>query len=253
MAVMPVCVALLLFGLPHGTFDLALIKQAHEDRRMVAVVALYLGCAAAMYAVWRVAQPAALGMFFALSIVHFADDWAERLPPFFAHGTSTALLTAPAFLHHDALVKLFALLVGDASSTIFVAVALLIAPVSLAIAGVAIISLWSDGHRSDAVATALALGTMIFLPPLIGFALFFCLMHSPAHFTAAQRALNWQRAEQWMPVTIPLTCAALGIAALIFTMLTNVTLSGAMIGTAFMTLSILTLPHMAVPVIVARL
>ena len=249
---MVTCAAILLFGLPHGTFDLALIRQAHADRRMFAVVALYLGCAATMYVVWRAAPAWALVVFFGLSIVHFAEDWADQLPSFFAHGTSTALLTAPVLLHHDKIAALFALLVGDTSSALLAAMALLVAPVSLVIACVAIMALWSDGHRSDAVATALTLVAMIFLPPLVGFALFFCLMHSPAQFGAAKRALDWQRTAQWAPVTVPLTCAALGIAASIFATLSTFTVTGAMIVTAFTTLSILTLPHMAVPVIVSH-
>ena len=83
-------------------------------------------------------------------------------------------------------------------------------------ASVAMIALWSDGYRSQALATAFALSAMIFLPPLVGFALFFCLMHSPAQFAAAQHTLRWRRPAQWGPVIVPLTCAALGIAALVF-------------------------------------
>ena len=252
MIVMVTCAAILLFGLPHGTFDLALIRQAHADRRTFGVVALYLGCAATMYVVWRVAPAWALVVFFGLSIVHFAEDWADNMAPFFAHGTSTALLTAPVLLHHDAIAALFAILVGYRSSTLFAATAVLVAPVSLAIACAAIIALWSDGHRSDATATAFALIAMIFLPPLVGFALYFCLVHSPAQFAAAQRALDWLRIAQWAPVTVPLTCAALGIAALIFATVPTFTVTEAMIVTAFMTLSILTLPHLAVPVIVSH-
>ena len=247
------CAAILLFGLPHGTFDLALIRKAHADQRMLGVTALYLGCAAAMFAVWSVAPALALVIFFGLSIVHFAEDWTNRLPSFLAHGASTALLTAPVLLHRDAVEALFTLLVGDAVSGFLVAITILVAPVSLAIASVATITLWHDGHRRHAVATGSALTGMIFLPPVVGFALFFCLMHSPAQFVAARRALNWYRVRQWAPVAVPLTCAALGIAALIFATVATVAITGAVTITAFMTLSILTLPHMVVPMVVAQL
>ncbi len=247
------CAAILLFGLPHGTFDLALIRKAHADQRTLGVIALYLGCAAAMFAVWSMAPALALVIFFGLSIAHFAEDWTDRLPSFLAHGTSTALLTAPALLHHDALEALFILLVGDAASGLLAAVAVLVAPVSLAIASVAIIALWHDGHRINAVATGTALSAMIFLPPVAGFALFFCLMHSPAQFTAARQTLRWYRPRQWAPVVVLLTCAALGIAAIIFATLASAALTAGVTMTAFMTLSVLTLPHMTVPMIVAQL
>lgn len=247
------CAAILLFGLPHGAFDLALINRAYRDQRLSVVAPLYLICTATMFALWQAAPAIALLIFFGLSIIHFAEDWTGRMPPFLAHGTATALVSAPALLHHKTISSLFALLIGDAMSGIFAEVAILIAPVSLAIAAVSTVTLWLDGHRGHAVATALALCSMIILPPVIGFALFFCLMHSPAQFAAAQDALDWQRTHQWLPVIAPLTCAALGIAAFVFATLGTVALTDAMIGTAFITLSILTLPHLIVPMIVARL
>ncbi len=248
-----ICAVILVFGLPHGAFDLALIKRAHNKKRLSGVVALYLFFAAAMFALWHAAPALALLIFFVLSIIHFAEDWTDRLPPFLAHGTATALLSTPAILHQDIISALFALLVGDAAAGMFTAVAILIAPASLAAAAVGTVVLWLDGHRRHAVATAMALCSMIILPPVIGFALFFCLMHSPAQFASAQRTLDWHRARHWLPVIAPLTCAALGIAAFVFATLETVTLTDTMIGTAFMTLSILTLPHLVVPMIVARL
>lgn len=247
------CAAMLLFGLPHGAFDLALIKRAHVNQRLPAVVALYLFCAFAMYGLWQTAPVMALLAFFVLSIIHFAEDWTSRMPPLLAHGAATAVLSAPALLHQETITGLFALLVGDTASQLFGAIATLIAPVSLATAGVATLVLWIDGHRGHAMATAMALCTMMLLPPLIGFALFFCLMHSPTQFAAAQHLLVWNRVRQWAPVVAPLTCAALGIAVVVFDGFATFTLTNAMVATAFTTLSILTLPHLAVPLIMDRI
>ena len=247
------CSAILLLGLPHGTFDLALIKQAYVNQQLPAIIGLYLFGALAMYVLWHTAAGLALLLFFILSIIHFAEDWSGKLPPFLAHGTATAMLSAPALLHQDVIGSLFEVLVGGDTSQIFAAVAVLIAPVALATAAAATVTLWIDGRRSDASATAVALCAMIFLPPLVGFALFFCLMHSPAQFAAAQQTLDWQKFRQWVPVVLPLTGAALGIAAFVFATFGSVTFTGTMIATAFMTLSILTLPHLAVPMIVERL
>ena len=247
------CVAILLLGLPHGTFDLALIKRAHSTQRSPAIVALYLFCGIVMYAVWQSAPEVALLTFFVLSIIHFAEDWKDSLPPFLAHGTATALLSAPVLLHQEAIGALFARLVGNDASGLFVALAVLIAPVTLAIAAVATVSLWIDQRQSDAAATAMALCALIFLPPVVGFGLFFCLMHSPAQFAAAQRDLDWINSRQWAPAVVPLTFAALGIAALIFAMSGTVSLTDTMIVTAFVTLSVLTLPHIVVPMMVNHL
>lgn len=246
------CAAILLLGLPHGTFDVALIKRAHRDQRSPAIVALYLIGAVLMYAVWQAAPALALLTFFVLSIVHFAEDWRDSLPPFLAHGTAAALLSAPVLLHQDLIGALFGVLVGHDASELFAAVAILVAPVSLVIAVVAVVSLWMDRLRGEALVTALALSALIFLPPVVGFGLFFCLMHSPAQFAAAQRDLDWRTLRQWAPVIVPLTFAALAIATSIFALAGTVSLTDTMVVTAFVTLSVLTLPHIVVPMIVER-
>jgi beta-carotene 15,15'-dioxygenase len=245
--------AMLLFGLPHGTLDLALIRTSKADSRAVAVVALYLGCAAAMYALWRIDPGVALTMFLGLSIRHFAEDWVDQLPPFFAHGIVTALITAPTLAYSVALESLFSLLVGAALAATAVDVAILIAPVAIAVACVGIISLWTDAHRASAVATGLSLIGMIWLPPLIGFTLFFCLMHSPKQFSTGLKALGRRRPRQWALVVVPLTLAALGLACAIYISLQVEAVPQAMVITTFVTLSVLTLPHMIVPYLVRRL
>lgn len=243
---------ILFFGLPHGTLDLALIRMSQSDSKVFAVVALYLGCAAAMYALWRINPGVALLMFFCLSIRHFAEDWTDCMPPLFAHGTVIALMTASALSHPATLESLFAFLIGGALAAIVVDVAVLIAPVAIAIAGVGVTSLWVDGQRTSAVATGLSLAGMIWLPPLVGFTLFFCLMHSPTQFSAGLDALGWQRSRQWTGVVVPLTLAALGIAAAVYVALPAKTVPQAMVVTAFVTLSVLTLPHMIVPIFIRR-
>ena len=50
------CLAMLVLGLPHGSLDLELIRSRRRHGGMgdvLAVLTLYLGCAAAMVAVWR--------------------------------------------------------------------------------------------------------------------------------------------------------------------------------------------------------
>jgi beta-carotene 15,15'-dioxygenase len=242
-----VCAALLLLGLPHGTLDIALIRQSHRTKNMGAVVALYLGCAAAMYSLWQVAPAAALVLFFGLSISHFAEDWSGRLPPFLAHGTAMALLMAPAMFHSETLKSLFAALVGNSYAGLLTDAAILVAPLSVVIASVGLVSLWRDGYRTLTIATALSLVGMICLPPLVGFALFFCLMHSPTQFSAGLLSLRLRGVRQWSVIVAPLTVAALGIAALIYSRLAEGPVSTSVIISAFVTLSVLTLPHMAVP------
>jgi len=98
-----------------------------------------------------------------------------------------------------------------------------------------------------------ALVGMVVLPPVIGFALYFCLFHSPRHFRESLSALGWSGFAKWVWVVAALTIAAGTIAALIFGMEVRAAPSDRIMTASFITLSILTVPHMLVPILIDRL
>ncbi len=245
------CFALLLVGLPHGTLDLELIKRG-GGRVSTPVLLLYLSLAAAMYALWRVAPLAALVAFLLTAALHFAEDWREVDQPFLAQGAAVALLTAPALAHHAELAALFVALSGAERAAVIADVMLMLAPVGLAVAAVAAARLWATGRRPQAIVTAAALGAMVALPPVIGFALFFCVHHSPRHLREAWGSLARAGPGRYASVVGGLTVAAFGIAAGLFALEARADVAAQVVAASFMTLSILTVPHMAVPAILAR-
>jgi len=186
-----------------------------------------------------------------MATAHFAEDWSHAEHPFFALGIAVATLSAPALLHHDAVSELFVLLTGDQAAAGVADALLLVAPVAAACALVAIPLLWIRGHRVTAVNAACAITAMILLPPITGFAIYFCLIHSPAHFRAGLKHLG--PSTGIARPTIIATLGGLAIAQAALPFLPVVGPSDRMFMTSFMTLSILTLPHMAVPLIVRRL
>ncbi len=244
------CAALLVFGLPHGSLDIATLAKARSRSAfwLASVVALYLGCAALMYLIWQAAPVAALGTFLILACLHFAEDWQDDLPPFLAIGTAIAMLTAPALLFRTDLVSLFITLTGSPASASLADTALMIAPVSVvvAVAGLILTPNWVR-----ATETLAGLSGMILVPPPIGFALYFCLSHSPKHLASAvESASSGLFGHRRIEMTV-VTLAAVAIAAMIFIDATPPTLSEGAISASFVTLSILTVPHMLVPIIVA--
>jgi Brp/Blh family beta-carotene 15,15'-monooxygenase len=88
---------------------------------------------------------------------------------------------------------------------------------------------------------------MTVLPPVFGFALYFCLLHSPRHFSGALQTLSWHRVGQWIAVVAPLTLAALGLAAVIYRLELRPSISDQIVAASFMTLAVVTVPHMLVP------
>ena len=244
---------LLVFGLPHGSFDLAILRRADpsglQRRSRPGIVLLYLGFAAAMYLVWRAEPVLALASFLVLATAHFAEDWDDCGSGFMAAGIAAGIVTAPALFHGAALRSLFVLLTGDTAAAVIADVMLLVAPIACAVALVGLGILWQAGRRRAAVSAACALAATLLLPPVPGFALFFCLVHSPMQFRRHADSLALRGFGQWGRIVVPLSLGGLGIAAAVLVLNNNASLATGVFAGSFMTLSILTVPHMLVPIV----
>ncbi len=247
------CGAILVIGLPHGTLDLDLFRQAQPGVSRSLILLLYLGLAAAMAATWLTSPVFALALFYGLAVVHFAEDWSRTGSAFLAHAVALALLALPALTHPIALTGLFAAIAGTGASAIIVDLLRSVAPVATMVALAAIGLLWSVGARADALGGSLALVSMAMLPPVIGFALFFCLFHSPLHLHSGLAALSAHAKGQRGATVLLLTLAAIGIANVAFAFGAASPLSERAVAASFTTWSILTLPHMAVPIVLRAL
>lgn len=249
------CLMLLLFGLPHGTLDLELIKASGANPRLglPGVLAIYLGCALAMFLLWQVAPVLALGAFLLIATVHFSEDWRGTGSALLELGLALAVLSAPALRHRNELDSIFAALTGRLEASIVTDLLTLAAPVAMMIATVAIGVLWTSCRRTQATAGALSLAAMIFLPPIVGFALFFCIYHSPRHLAGSLQAISLTSRRALGRVVLPLTLAAAAIAVALFAIEARGDLASGMITASFMTLSVLTVPHMLAPMLVVRL
>ena len=70
-------VLMLIGGLPHGAFDIAIAQSVLklQPSAAAAFFLAYVGVAAAMMVLWAVAPVTTLCLFLALSAVHFGEDW----------------------------------------------------------------------------------------------------------------------------------------------------------------------------------
>jgi Brp/Blh family beta-carotene 15,15'-monooxygenase len=117
----------------------------------------------------------------------------------------------------------------------------------------AIVLLARRQRAGQALSAAVSLLGLVLLPPVLGFALFFGLCHSPRHFKAALRTLSIKRAAGWLPLAAPTTLAALAIGGALFVRSGAATEPGRLVSATFMLLSILTVPHMAAPLLLTAL
>lgn len=246
------CAAIAVFGLPHGSFDLQLIQRERSAGRSLARLAvLYIGCAGAMFLLWQVSAVTALVLFLGIAVIHFAEDWPDTGSAFLSTGLAAALLSAPAFLNGAALLDIFSAMTAGNGAAIADGL-ILVAPMAAAVGMIAIVTLMQAGRSDLAGGAAAALVAMVALPPAVGFALFFCLGHSPRHFAANLDKLEWHRASQWLPVAVPLTGVACAAGAGLFLLQAPGAMSDNLVAATFILLSMLTVPHMAVPLLVAR-
>ncbi len=248
------CLALLLLGLPHGALDIERLKSAHRAGwvETFGLFAIYIVLAAATYVAWFLSPVLAMGLFLACATVHFAEDWAGMDDPLLALGTAAALLAAPALFHKDELRAIFAVVTGEAEGALLAEAMRAVAPVALALAIAGMIGLVRSGRLERAACCALLLTAMIAAPPLAGFALFFCLYHSPLHLREAWASVTTSRGGR-LAVTAVLTAASAGIAAFLAGAEWRGSLHGSLVAATFMTFSILTVPHMLSPLVVAQL
>ena len=228
-------------GLPHGASDhltagptwRALFGRGGLPLFLLA----YVGLAAAVFAVWRMEPEAALLGFLSLSAWHFAREdslggsgW-ER----FARGLMPVGL--PALLHLAELRGLLTPMLGGAQAD-----ARLVGGVMAAAGAVALLALvgwWWRGGRlpGEAMASALAL---LLCPPLLGFALFFALVHS-------RRAAGRRRERLGLsPRDYALACAPTFLGGAAVLAAAGWWLPGAgLAGWLVIGLAALTVPHMA--------
>ena len=248
------CVALLIFGLPHGTLDLELIRARLSGpwTSMAALVALYLGFAAGMYAVWLVQPVLALAAFIAIAVAHFAEDWGAG-PSLLRAAPALALLAAPTLFHRAELDTIFIALTNRPDAGIVGSGLAVLAPVAICAAAWAMGRLWLRGERVLAIGGLAAIAGMTMLPPIVGFAAYFCFFHSPRHFRHSLVDLDWRGVRKWGWVVLPLTVAAGLLAATLFGLQVRTEISDRIMAASFMTLSILTVPHMLVPLVIDRL
>lgn len=239
------CAAILALGLPHGALDLVHLMRARRGTR--AAIAGYIGAAALMYGIWLIDARVALVLFLVLAVAHFAEDWVDDVPGPLAVAMAAGLLTAPALFHGEALGALFKAVTGEPGAAVVADFMMMVAPVAILTAVVSIASMWFGGQRLRSADSAAAMLAMLVLPPLVGFTLFFGLLHSPHQMGRGLAALGHNDAGTQRAIIGAGVFGGLLIAALIFISNPSASTLVAALSASFVTLSVLTLPHMLLP------
>ncbi|KAF3996894.1 Brp/Blh family beta-carotene 15,15'-dioxygenase [Glaciimonas immobilis] len=240
---------ILLLGVPHGALDTVFAEELHGVhglRGWFRFALAYLGAALLVLLAWQYAPQLSLAGFLLLSALHFSGDLAPgtRFMARLLYGGAFILL--PALLHASEMARLFAFLVSPQGAAALAGVLHeLSGPWLLATAVAA--ACQKRTHWLTGVEMAAAAALALLAPPLLAFAVFFCIMHSARHIVRTWHYVG-ARAE---------SATRLGRAALL-PMLGTLVLGGTaaywmraqpieagLMRLLFVGLAALTVPHMA--------
>lgn len=235
-----------ILGLPHGALDLPIAEALwplHGWRGKLRFVTIYLGLAAGVIMVWIWVPGIALAAFLAYSVLHFSDDWSKATAPLRWTG-GVATIGAPALLHPEEVVTLFAYLAPPAAA-VFSANAAAIAG-AFGVCVFVLTCLFRPQARSRAaIEQAILWGTAALLPPLLFFTIYFCCLHSLRHFSETIHSIP--RAGRAL-VTSALLSGLVALAAGSFLLIVSNdgpdALERSLAQTIFIGLAALTVPHM---------
>jgi beta-carotene 15,15'-dioxygenase len=233
-------------GIPHGTLDVEIAasrfgRQKAGDK--IKIIGGYIACAAVMATLWAVFPPLSLILFLILSIVHFGADWRTEGDGFYALTVGWALIAMPALSHPEAVAALFETLTGDQSGAVIAAI---LACTSIpAICGSLIFAAKAikSEDQVNGINVISCLVAAALLPPLVGFAVFFCGLHSPRHLAEAiHQSGSMPRGEKAVRA-LAVMALSLGTGVLLFGLYEPISIDSGIIRTAFVLISILTVPH----------
>ncbi len=242
-----VTVATLLFiggGLPHGAYDIALLRRTVMLDRYGLALALgaYIAVAASMAVLWLSAPLIALIVFLVVAAAHFGEDWPMLDEPLLRFAAGAAVIAAPTIGHRVEVSALFVEM-SDERAALIAQIITAAAPVTLLVTAVGVCAAWREGSRRWAGAMTLCLVLLVLLPPVAGFALFFVFLHSPRHLAQTRVLLCDMTLTRWLMTGALLSGAAI-VGWLGLQRLAPIPIEATMAAKAFQLLASVAVPHL---------
>lgn len=244
--------AVVFIGLPHGAMDGALAVHfgwMGRPGKAAAFLLTYVGLAALVVAAWAVAPVLSFISFLAISIYHFGRGDASANP--FGQITVESIARGGVVIggisqvHRSEVNDVFQTLVGIDTTGVWL---FLDAVVVVSLVCIAEVLLFKGRSERAAFAIELSALFLLFLvaPPLLGFAVYFCFVHSYRHFSSMrgvlQSTVSSLRITQ-TTVVFSLLTWAVGLVALA-QLSSTVGVEPALLKVVFVGLAALTVPHM---------
>lgn len=239
-------------GLPHGAMDGALaVHFGWMGRPAKAAVFLlaYVGLAALVVAAWAVAPVLSFIAFLAISTYHFGRG--DATSTIFGRGAVESIARGGVVIggisqfHRAEANEVFLTIVGAETSGVWVFLDVL-----AVLAAVCVIEALLFKQREERTAFALELGLLLVVfftvPPLVGFAAYFCFIHSFRHFASMRAVLDSTVSKlRITQTTVVFTLLTWGFGLLVLAQQSaSIGVEPALLKVVFIGLAALTVPHM---------
>ena len=243
-------VAIILLGVPHGGFDAAIARRS--GWKMSGALSwlgfhfAYLLLAIAVAILWWWFPLIRLGGFLLISGLHFgASDIAETGSdglPWLTHGGLVSV-AIPNF-HSEEVLTLFSFLSSvQAAQQLLNILSVVFFIWMLCCAGYCIFTFYHREYLKPLLNLLALIGIMFVTPPLVGFALYFCLWHSRGHMLRLWNSLPSNVRYGATREALIYTLLAWGTGLVLFYYL-NGSPTEIVFRLTFIGLAALTLPHM---------
>jgi Brp/Blh family beta-carotene 15,15'-monooxygenase len=234
-----------LAGLPHGAFDLHIAKRlglCDTPTQLALWLFKYVSLAAAMIAFWLLAPSLALSFFLLISALHFGRD---KFPhqPVAATSLGLIIIALPLLFKPAAVATIFsALLLSLQQAHVVVTLFSGLCVLAMALL-IGVLWISSEASRSVLIFLAVLVVTAWLTHPLVYFALYFSLSHSPRHLRQQWAQLSSSERRPAMLLVSLFTLLPVVIALLLAPLLSG-HWSERIIALVFIGLAALTMPHM---------
>ena len=233
-------------GVPHGAFDVIFAKRLYRlvsAGQWAVFCVAYVLLAAVVVGFWWVLPSAFLTAFLLVSAFHFSGDLDDGTSALLRFWYAASMLIFPAWFHEVDVARLFSYLVpahfAESTARFLHGMAL---PWCV---GLGVTLVWQC--RTNWLTTVEVVSVSLLAvaaPPLLGFTVYFCVMHSARHAVRTRAfAVELAWGDLLKKAVAPMLVCAVAAAAL-WPTLSTMTFDAAVIRILFVGLAALTVPHM---------
>ncbi len=220
--VIGLAIAVTLLGLPHGALDFAVAKSLKlitSFNSALIFIIVYLAISAFSIALWIGFPAASLGLFLCVSIYHFSTDWRNTMPRYARLSMASIIICGSSIMYSSTLVTLFTLLFLTAENANLIIqlmqITFWIAIVVFACFVVQLLKAKFTLDKLTLVECVALLVSGLTLSPLLHFALYFCLLHSPKHLNDVGEDLQLSVSKAII-LSLPFVALTIVLAAILF-------------------------------------